>query len=159
MSRKKCNDFCHFMYVCPGCAILNETQWCFPDRREEKVMKIGMEELEDLRDGLDRLLEFIRGMEQGELPYFYRYFHTMKSNIEMFFCIGCEDIADFFPVLERDWKASHTMFIGVQDYDLRKEHPEADPMLCLYFARLLAEVGKYFVRGKAEFVREGSSAV
>ena len=147
------------MYVCPGCAILNETQWCFPDRREEKVMKIGMEELEDLRDGLERLMEFIRGMEQGELPYFYRYFHTMKSNIEMFFCIGCEDIADFFPVLERDWKASHTMFIGVQDYDLRKEHPEADPMLCLYFARLLAEVGKYFERGKAEFVREGFSAV
>ena len=143
------------MYVCPGCAILNETQWCFPDRREEKVMKIGMEELEDLRDGLERLMEFIRGMEQGELPYFYRYFSTMKSNIEMFFCIGCEDIADFFPVLERDWKASHTMFIGVQDYDLRKEHPEADPMLCLYFARLLAEVGKYFERGKAEFVREG----
>ena len=64
-------------------------------------MKIGMEELEDLRDGLERLLEFIRGMEQGELPYFYRYFSTMKSNIEMFFCIGCEDIADFFPVLER----------------------------------------------------------
>ena len=147
------------MYVCPGCAILNETQWCFPDRREEKVMKIGMEELEDLRDGLERLLEFIRGMEQGELPYFYRYFSTMKSNIEMFFCIGCEDIADFFPVLERDWKASHMMFIGVQDYDLRKEHPEADPMLCLYFARLLAEVGKYFERGKAEFVREESAAV
>ena len=122
-------------------------------------MKIGMEELEDLRDGLERLMEFIRGMEQGELPYFYRYFSTMKSNIEMFFCIGCEDIADFFPVLERDWKASHTMFIGVQDYDLRKEHPEADPMLCLYFARLLAEVGKYFERGKAEFVREGSAAV
>ena len=159
MSRKKCNDFGHFMYVGPGCAILNETQWCFPDRREEKNMKIGMEELEDLRDGLERLMEFIRGMEQGELPYFYRYFSTMKSNIEMFFCIGCEDIADFFPVLERDWKASHTMFIGVQDYDLRKEHPEADPMLCLYFARLLAEVGKYFERGKAEFVREGSSAV
>ena len=119
-------------------------------------MKIGMEELEDLRDGLDRLLEFIRGMEHGELPYFYRYFHTMKSNIEMFFCIGCDDIADFFPVLERDWKASHMLFIGVQDYDLRKEHPEADPMLCLYFARLVAEVGKYFERGKVEFVREGA---
>ena len=120
-------------------------------RREEKAMKIGMEELEDLREELERLLEFIRGMEKGELPYFYRYFLTMKLNIEMFFCIGCDDIADFFPVLERDWNASHTMFIGVQDYDLRKEHPEADPMLCLYFARLVAEVGKYFERGKAEF--------
>ena len=114
-------------------------------------MKIGMEELEDLREELERLLEFIRGMEKGELPCFYRYFLTMKLNIEMFFCIGCDDIADFFPVLERDWNASHTMFIGVQDYDLRKEHPEADPMLCLYFARLVAEVGKYFERGKAEF--------
>ena len=57
-------------------------------RREEKAMKIGMEELEDLREELERLLEFIRGMEKGELPYFYRYFLTMKLNIEMFFCIG-----------------------------------------------------------------------
>ena len=117
-------------------------------------MKIGREELEDLREGLERLTDFIRNMEQGELPYFYRYFHTMKSNIEMFFCIGCDDIADFFPVLERDWKASHMMFIGVQDYDLRKEHPDIDPMVCLHFARLLAEVGKYFERGKAEFMKE-----
>lgn len=115
-------------------------------------MKIGREELEDMRAGLDRLTNFIRGIEHGELPYFYRYFDTMKNNIEIFFYAGCDDIADFFPVLERDWKASHMMFIGVQDYDLRKEHPDADPMLCLYFARLLADVGKYFERGKAEFV-------
>ena len=131
-------------------------QWCFPVRAGGKNMKIGKEELRNLRDELEELLNFIREMERGELPYFYRYFHTMKSNIEMFFCIGCDDIADFFPVLERDWKASHMLFIGVQDYDLRKEHPEADPMLCLYFARLVAEVGKYFERGKVEFVREGA---
>lgn len=120
-------------------------------------MIIGKEELRNLRDELGELLDFIRGIEHGELPYFYRYFSTMKANIEMFFCIGCDDIADFFPVLERDWKASHMMFIGVQDYDLRKEHPEADPMLCIYFARLLAEVGKYFERGKAEFAKGGTA--
>lgn len=131
----------------------------FRSGQEEKVMLIGKEELRNLRDELEELLDFIRGMEQGELPYFYRYFNTMKSNIEMFFCIGCDDIADFFPVLERDWKASHMMFIGVQDYDLRKEHPDADPTLCIYFARLLAEVGKYFERGKAEFRREGVNGV
>ncbi len=119
-----------------------------------KVMKIGKKELENLRDELDRLLDFIRGMECGELPYFYRYFNTMKLNIDMFFNIGCDDIADFFPVLERDWKASHTMFIGVQDYDPREGRPDLDPMVCLYFARLVAEVGKYFERGKAEFIRE-----
>lgn len=117
-------------------------------------MKIGKKELEELRGNLERLLDFIRGMERGELPYFYRYFDTMKMNIEMFFCIGCDDIADFFPVLERDWKASHMMFIGVQDYDPREGHPELDPVVCVYFARLVAEVGKYFERGKAEFVCE-----
>ena len=36
-------------------------------------MKIGREELEDLREGLERLTDFIRNMEQGELPY-YRNF-------------------------------------------------------------------------------------
>ena len=116
-------------------------------------MKIGREELKDLRDELVSMMYFIREMECGELPYFYRFFDTMKSNIEMFFCIGCDDIADFFPVLERDWKASHMMFIGVQEYDLRKEHPGIDPMVCIYFARLLADVGKYFERGRAEFIR------
>lgn len=117
-------------------------------------MKIGKKELENLHGELECLLGFIRVMESGELPYFYRYFDTMKMNIEMFFCIGCDDIADFFPVLERDWKASHTMFIGVQDYDPRDGHPGLDPRVCLYFARLVAEVGKYFERGKAEFAVE-----
>ncbi len=115
-------------------------------------MKIGKEELYDLKEDLERLTEFIRGMEMGEMPYFYRYFDTMKTNIDIFFYTGCEDIADFFPVLERDWKASHTMFIGVQDYDLRRDHPDLDPVICLQFARLLADVGKYFERGRAEFV-------
>ncbi|HIZ81894.1 MAG TPA: hypothetical protein H9722_07385 [Candidatus Mediterraneibacter pullistercoris] len=115
-------------------------------------MKMGREELRELRDGLDRLMEFIRNMEQGELPDFYRYFDTMKNNIEIFFCIGCDDIEDFLPVLERDWKASHTMFIGVQDYDIRKQHPDIDPVLSLYFAGLLSDVGKYFERGRFEAV-------
>ena len=118
-----------------------------------KDMKIGKKELENLRNELEELLDFIKGMEQGELPHFYRYFNTMKLNIEMFFMIGCDDIADLFPVLERDWKASHMMFIGVQDYDPREGRPDLDPMVCLYFARLVAEVGKYFERGRAEFVR------
>ena len=89
-----------------------------------------------------------------ELPDFYRYFDAMKNNINIFFYAGCEDIEDFFPILERDWKASHTMFIGVQNYDLRREHPDIDPTVCLYFARLLADVGKYFERGNVEFAKE-----
>ncbi len=113
-------------------------------------MKMGREELKDLRDGLVRLMEFIRNMEQGELPDFYRYFDTMKNNIEIFFFVGTDDIEDFLPVLERDWKASHTRFIGVQEYDLRRDHPDIDPMLSLYFASLLSDVGKYFERGRAE---------
>ena len=74
----------------------------------------GREELWNLRDGLERLLDFIREIEAGELPYFYRCFDAMKNNIEIFFCIGCEDIEDLLPVLERDWEASHMVFIGVQ---------------------------------------------
>ena len=117
-------------------------------------MRIGREELEDLKEGLEKLTYFIRVMEGGELPDFYRYFDTLKNNINIFFYSGCDDIEDFFPILERDWKASHMMFIGVQDYDLRTEHPGIDPTVCLYFARLLADVGKYFERGRLEFVKE-----
>ena len=86
-------------------------------------MKIGREELEDLKEGLEKLTHFIRVMEGVKLPDFYRYFDAMKNNINIFFYAGCEDIEDFFPILERDWKASHTMFIGVQNYDLREEVP------------------------------------
>lgn len=109
-------------------------------------MKIKREELKKLRDELEKLMEFIAVMERGRLPDFYRYFDTMKNNIEIFICIGCDDTEDIIPVLERDWKASHTMFIGVQDYDIRENNPDADPMLCVYFARLLSNVGKYFVQ-------------
>ena len=113
-------------------------------------MKIGREELEDLREGLERLTDFIRNMEQGELPYFYRYFDTMKNNIEIFFWMDGEDIEDFLPVLERDWEASHTTVIGVQNYDIRKEHPDLDPVLCIYFAGLLLNVGRFFEYRTAE---------
>ena len=107
-------------------------------------MKTEREELEILREELEKLMDFIRNMEKGELPYFYRYFDTMKNNIEIFFRIGGEDTEDIIPVLERDWKASHTMFIGVQNYDIRKEHPDLDPVLSLYFAGLLSDVGRFF---------------
>ena len=109
-------------------------------------MKIEREELKNLRDALVNLMDFIDVVEQGELPEFYRSFDTMKNNIEIFICIGCDDTEDIVPVLERDWKASHTMFIGVQDYDIRENNPDADPALCLCFARLLSNVGKYFVQ-------------
>ena len=112
-------------------------------------MKIGREELEALREELEKLMEFVRGMEQGELPYFYRYFDTMKNNIEIFFRIDGEDIEDFLPILERDWRASHTVLIGVQCYDIRKKHPDADPVLCLYFAGLLSEVERFFEQSGA----------
>ncbi len=117
------------------------------------IMKIGREELRELRKELDKLTAFISSMESGELPYFYHCFDAMKNNIEIFFYMECEDIEDFLPVLERDWKASHMMFIGVQSYDIRNTHPDADPVMCLYFARLLAEVGKYFERGSMEAVK------
>ena len=109
-------------------------------------MRIEKEELKNLRDELEKLTDFIVMMEKGELPYFYRYFDTMKNNIEIFICVGSGDTKDIAPILERDWKASHAMFIGVQDYDLRENHPDADPILCLYFARLLSNVEKYFAK-------------
>ena len=108
-------------------------------------MKIGREELEDLREGLERLTDFIRNMEQGELPYFYRYFDTMKNNIEIFFWMDGEDIEDFLPVLERDWEASHTTVIGVQNYDIRKEHPDLDPVLCIYSTTEILKSPLYFL--------------
>lgn len=107
-------------------------------------MKIGQEELQELREELERLTEFIRGVEGRELPYFYHCFDTMKNNIEIYFYTGCEEADDLLLVLERDWAASHRMFIGVQNYDIRREHPGADPELSLCFARLLAGVGRHF---------------
>src|SRR5699024_2718509 len=102
----------------PDCAILYPMWLCFPVRAGGKPMIKGREELWNLRNVLERLLDFIQEIEAEELPYFYRCFDTMKNNIEIFFCVGCEDIEDLFPVLERDWKASHKVFIGVQYYNV-----------------------------------------
>ena len=107
-------------------------------------MRRNREELEDLREELEKLMDFIRNMETGDLPYFYRYFDTMKNNIEIFCRVGEEDTEDIIPILERDWEASHTILIGVQNYDIRKEHPDVDPVLCLHFAKLLSNVGRFF---------------
>ena len=100
--------------------------------------------LKKLRDELDRLTDFIKEVEGRNLPYFYRYFDTMKNNIDLFLCIGDDDIDSLHLVLERDWKASHATLLGVQDYDLRESNPDIDPRLCFYFARLISEVGSYF---------------
>ena len=96
--------------------------------------------LKKLRDELERLTDFIG----RNLPYFYRHFDTMKNNIDLFLCIGDDDIDRLHLVLERDWKASHTTLLGVQEYDLRENNPDIDPRMCFYFARLVSEVGKYF---------------
>ena len=109
-------------------------------------MRIGKEELKNLRDELEKMTDFIAVMEKGQLPYFYRYFDTMKNNIEIFICVGSDDTEDIVSILERDWKASHAMLIGVQEYDVRESHPDADPILCLYFAKLLSNIGRYFVQ-------------
>lgn len=101
-------------------------------------------ELKNLRDNLENLIWLISSLEKGELPYFYYCFDTMKNNIEIFFHLGCDDIEDFYPVLERDWIASHTFLIGVQYYKPRCDLPEKDLELKLYFSGLLAEIGKYF---------------
>ena len=100
--------------------------------------------LKKVRDELERLTDFIKEVEGRNLPYFYRYFDTMKNNIDLFLCIGDDDIDSLHLVLERDWKASHATLLGVQDYDLRESNPDIDPRLCFYFARLISEVGSYF---------------
>ena len=99
---------------------------------KEVHMIIKKMRLKKLRDELERLTDFIKEVEGRNLPYFYRYFDTMKNNI------------DLFLLLERDWKASHTTLLGVQEYDLRENNPDIDPRMCFYFARLVSEVGKYF---------------
>ena len=91
-------------------------------------MRKEREELEDLRDELDKLMDFIRNMENGNLPYFYRYFDAMKNNIEIFFRIGEEDTEDIIPVLERDWKASHT--IQIHTLLLSKSSSQSKVCLC-----------------------------
>lgn len=101
-------------------------------------------ELKNLRDYLESITRLISSLEKGELPYFYYCFDTMKNNIEIFFHLGCDDIEDFYPILERDWIASHTLLIGVQYYKPHCGLPEQDLELKLYFSGLLSEIGKYF---------------
>ena len=48
-------------------------------------MKIGREELEDLKEGLEKLTHFIRVMEGVKLPDFYRYFDAMKIILISFY--------------------------------------------------------------------------
>ena len=109
-------------------------------------MRTWREELDQLRDELAQLTELTEQEMCGSLPHFYRHFDTMKNNIEIFICVGSDDTEDIVSILERDWKASHAMLIGVQDYDVRESHPDADPILCLYFAKLLSNIGRYFVQ-------------
>lgn len=111
---------------------------------KESSMQIDKNELKNLRDELETLTEFIRKMDGKDLPYFYRCFNTMKYNIDLFLYIGEDDIETLLPVLERDWKASHTIFLGVQEYDLRDIDPDIDPGLCFYFSCLVSAVGKHF---------------
>lgn len=111
---------------------------------KEVHMIIKKMRLKKLRDELERLTDFIKDVEGRNLPYFYRHFDTMKNNIDLFLCIGDDDIDRLHLVLERDWKASHTTLLGVQEYDLRENNPDIDPRMCFYFARLVSEVGKYF---------------
>lgn len=107
-------------------------------------MLIGKKELRDLHDLLEQLTNFIRLLDGKELPYFYHCFDAMKNNIELFQKMGENDLERLYTVLERDWKASHRTFLGVQEYDLREDHPDADLRVCLYFAGLVSKVERYF---------------
>lgn len=107
-------------------------------------MKISRGNLLELRDGIERLMDYILDLEGGAPPCFYRYFDTMKNNIELFSRFGGDDLDRLVSLLERDWNASHTMFIGIQEYDPTEKNPDADPEVAIHFAELVADVGKYF---------------
>ena len=139
-----CYVFGHLPLYCFPRVILVDTIVCPEQVRKESGMIKSKKELRELRNELELLTDFIRKMERRELPYFYRYFDTMKNNIEIFLCIGCDDIDDIVLVLERDWEASHTVILGVQNYDPHENNPDIDPQLCLCFFRLIRKVGEYF---------------
>lgn len=107
-------------------------------------MRKSNEDLLRLKESLVNLLCFIDTIENGNVPDFYRYFDTMKHNIDIFFYTGSNDIEDFLPVLERDWDASHMVLLGVQYYDPRHSNPELDVLTCLQYAQLLADVERFF---------------
>ena len=75
----------------------------------------GREELWNLRNVLERLLDFIQEIEAEELPYFYRCFDTMKNNIEIFFCVGCEDIEDLLSMIASGDLVPRVEEIGFND--------------------------------------------
>ena len=46
------------------------------------------------------------------------------------------------------------MFIGVQNYDLRREHPDIDPTVCCILQDSLLMWENNFERGNVEFAKE-----
>ena len=103
-------------------------------------------ELKELKNVLQTFTEFVWEMEE-HLPYFYRFFDAMRYNIEIFLQVGEEDESQIQEILERDWSKAHAPLVGVQYYDLRESHPEAEIGTCIYFASLLTEIGRFFEPG------------
>lgn len=102
------------------------------------------EKLKKLEEEIEKLLRFIWAMESENLPDFYRYFDTMKNNIQIFNRVGGRDFEEIHRILRRDWKAAHMVLIGIQYYNPADSHPDLDRKLIIYYASVLSYLNRYF---------------
>ena len=109
-------------------------------------MVVCRKELRILGKRLDQLMEIVRNVESGELPYFYRHLDTMSNNIDIFFFIDCIDVKSLCEILWRDWNEANFVLLGIQDYDLRRTKPDVEQTVCVHFARLIGEVESFLLK-------------
>lgn len=103
-----------------------------------------------LRDALNSLMKFVRGIPSIGIPQFYRFLDYMKNNIEIYLYapMNGSEWEDLFlrlkAILIRDWeKANHSVW-GIPTFDLLIEEQENKTELCLEFIRLVSVVDGFF---------------
>lgn len=107
------------------------------------MSKLREEQLIPLRDALNELMEFVKGFQWKEIPYFYRFLDYMKNNIELCVCTHSDDMEQLEAILLRDWEKANNRYLGIPSYELLSDDSQdMTEVYCQYIA-LLTKIDKY----------------
>lgn len=104
------------------------------------------EELEPLRNLLEELSDFTRGLHIEEIPYFSRFIENMKNNLEICRLVQYEGWEQMNHLLRRDWLAANRTLIGIPDFDICVENPEEKEALHCRFFELVSEIEEHLCK-------------
>lgn len=107
------------------------------------MKKLEREDLVPLQRALTTLLDFVKNVNRGELPYFYKFVKTMKNNVQICICVEYEGWEQLETILKRDWSAANHVFIGIPDYTIREENVEVKHNLDIRFLELISNINYY----------------